>query len=98
MMLRDHPLMSYHGMNSWPPVWVNTRTVPVKKISGEIGTLIRTAFFPETPQRLFLLMELENDRYMGCLLFSEPGFCQQLNEILQTQVTEQTKKRQKPVG
>ncbi len=71
-------------MNSWPPVWVNTRTVPVKKISGEVGTLTRTAFFPDTPKRLFLIMETENARYMGCLVFSEVGFCQQLNEILQT--------------
>ena len=71
-------------MKSWPPVWVNTSTVPVKKLSGEIGTLIRTAFFPETPKRLFLLMELENEHYTGCLAFSEVGFCQQLVEILQT--------------
>ena len=56
-----------------------------QKISGENGILIRTAFFPETPKRLFLLMDLENEHYVGCLVFSEIGFCQQLGEILQTQ-------------
>jgi hypothetical protein len=76
--------MSYYGMKSWPPVWVNTQTVPIKKITGEIGTLVRTAFFPETPKRLFLIMEFENERYMGCLVFSKPGFWQQLSQILHT--------------
>jgi hypothetical protein len=71
-------------MKSWPPVWINTRTLPVKKRSGEIGTLMRTAFFPETPKRVFMIMEFENKHYMGCLVFSEAGFCQQLSEILQT--------------
>ena len=84
MKLRDHPLMSYYGMRSWPPVWVNTRAVPIKKISGEVGTLTRTACFPETPKRLFLIMELENEHYMGCLVFSEAGICRQLCEILET--------------
>jgi hypothetical protein len=86
MKLRDHPLLMSYGLNSWPPVWVNTRTVPVKKQIGEIGTLIRIAFFPETPKRLFLIMEFENEPYLGCLLFSEAGFCQQLNKILQDHV------------
>jgi hypothetical protein len=75
--------MIYHGVRNWPPVWVNTRAVPVKKISGEVGT-IQTAFFPETPKRPFLIMEIENECYMGCLVFSEAGFCQQLRGILQT--------------
>ncbi len=71
-------------MKSWPPVWVSTRAVPIKKLSGEVGILTRTAFFPETPKRLFLIMELENDHYMGCLVFGESGFCQQLSKILET--------------
>lgn len=84
MRLKDHPLMSYYGMKSWPPVWVNTRGGKVKKLTGEIGMLTRTVFFPETPKRLFLVMETGNECYIGCLVFSEPGFCQQLNEILQS--------------
>ena len=82
--LRDHPLMNYHGIGNWPPVWVNTRAEPVTKISGEVGTLTRTAFFPDTPTRLFLMMELEKERYIGCLFFSKAGFCEQLSKILET--------------
>jgi hypothetical protein len=86
MKLRDHPLLMYYGMNSWPPVWVNSRTVPTSKLTGEIGTLTRTTFFPEMPKRLFLIMEFENQPYMGALLFSDAVFCRQLNTILQDQI------------
>jgi hypothetical protein len=57
--------------------------VPRKKMSGEIGTLTSTAFFPEIPTRLFLIIEFENQPYLGCLVFTEAVFCQQLNAFLQ---------------
>jgi hypothetical protein len=83
LALRDHPLINYYGMKSWPPVWVNTHTVPTKKMTGETGVLIGAKFYPESPKRLFLRMEFHKQHYMGCLVFSDPGFCQQLNGILQ---------------
>lgn len=78
--------MVYHGMKIWPPVWVNTRTAPTKKINGEVGILIRTTFHPDMPKRLFLRMEMDKQPYMGCLVFSDPHFCQQLNRLLQDQL------------
>lgn len=86
MTLRDHPLMNYDGVKIWPPVWVNTFTVPTQKMSGEVGVLVSTKFYSQFPSRLFLGMELELRRYMACLIFSEPGFCRQLNDILHTQI------------
>jgi hypothetical protein len=74
MNLRDHPLLD----RSWPPVWVNTQCAPAEKINGEIGTLIRVIFYPEIPRKLFLIMELEQERYhkryMGCLFCGDAGF------------------------
>jgi hypothetical protein len=86
LALRDHPQMRYFGIKSWPPVWVNTHVAPTKKISGEIGCLIGTVFYPDMPRRLFLKMELDAERYMGCLVMSDAGFCRQLDGILKSNV------------
>lgn len=86
MKLRDHPLMRYHGMKSWPPVWVNTRSEPTIKRTGEIGTLTRVIYYSETPKRLFLRARADEQDYIGCLVFNDTQFCEQLNRILQSQV------------
>ena len=86
MTLRNHQLMNYDGFQIWPPVWVNASTVATQKISGEVGVLVGTKFYTHCPTRLYLVMELELRRYMGCLVFSEAGFCQHLNDILQAHI------------
>ena len=40
MLLRDHPLLSYRGIPSWPPVWTWIEGEENKNPKGEIGTLI----------------------------------------------------------
>jgi hypothetical protein len=39
MLLRDHPLMSFKGMSSWPPVWTWIDGHEKKSARGEIGIL-----------------------------------------------------------
>src|SRR5262249_31076579 len=39
MLLRDHPLMSYKGMPSWPPAWTWTGGVENDHPRGEVGVL-----------------------------------------------------------
>ena len=83
VLLRDHPGMTYRGMHNWPPVWVHTRSNPYKKLTREVGVLIGTRFGGTMPRRLFLVMEFETKRYLGCLMFDDAPFCNQVNEFLQ---------------
>jgi hypothetical protein len=39
MLLRDHPLMSYNGMPSWPPAWTWIGGVENDHPRGEVGIL-----------------------------------------------------------
>ena len=41
MLLREHPLFSYHGMHSWPPVWTWMGGGDDKRPRGEVGILRR---------------------------------------------------------
>jgi hypothetical protein len=39
MLLRNHPLMRYRGIASWPPVWTWIGGGEKKRPRGEIGIL-----------------------------------------------------------
>src|SRR5262249_18108302 len=76
MLLRDHPLMTYKGVPSWPPAWLRRvgcyeNTHP----TGEIGIL--KGVLPSTlppPKICFLTIEHCNAEYIGALLLSDPVF------------------------
>ena len=70
-MLRDHPLMSYRGMASWPPVWCRKGE---QTLSGEIGILVN-ADSDRSGKKSYLTIDFENRRYLGTLLFSEEKMC-----------------------
>ena len=83
MWLRDHPLMSYHRVTSWPPTWLwrtgNETTHP----KGEIGIL--KDVIPSTIEpydRCFLVMEHCGAEYIGALLLSDPAFCREIFGVL----------------
>jgi hypothetical protein len=81
--LRDHPLMSYRGFSTWPPVWTQTGSGPVKTLFGEIGVL-RYAYSSLQPfSQCTLLIDYENQRFAGVLLFDNPDFCVQICNLLQ---------------
>jgi hypothetical protein len=63
MLLRNHPLMSYHGVSSWPPVWTWTGGLANKDPEGEIGI--------QPTDRCYLYIEHEGASYVGCLLFDD---------------------------
>jgi hypothetical protein len=86
--LRSHPLMTYRSGNNWPPEW--TWVSGERKnlgLSGEIGKLVDV-----TPSKLdphgkcFLTIEHEGTSYVGCLLFDDGPFCQQISRLLQRYV------------
>ena len=84
MQLRDHPLMRYKGVPSWPPVWTWTDGLENTRPRGEIGILKAVALSNVQPaDRCFLCIEHEGSSYIGCLLFDDSTFCGQLATLLQ---------------
>jgi len=84
MELREHPLLSYRGLASWPPVWLWVDGQEDKKPKGEIGKLreVRLSII-EPPNKCFLLINYEGATYIGCLLINDLAFCAQMAELLQ---------------
>jgi len=83
MELRHHPLMSYKGMPNWPPAWTWRSGPTIRRIRGEVGLLkdiVRSTTYPM--DRLFLIMQLDENEYLGALLFDDPSFCRQIYTLL----------------
>ena len=84
MLFRDHPLMQYHGVRNWPPAWTWTGGPENKQPRGEIGILrqvMQSKILP--PKGCFLYNEYEGSEYIGCLLFDDSAFCNQVTKLLQ---------------
>ena len=84
MLLRDHPLMMYHGVRSWPPVWIWRGGNPTtNNPKGEVGTLLDAVRSHRPPQfTCFLIMEHRGEEYVGPLLLDDRAFCNQVVELL----------------
>src|SRR5215510_463078 len=83
MLLRDHPLMIYNGIRSWPPVWVwkggNDNTNP----KGEVGILLNVGLSRLPPNSsCFLIMEHLDAEYIGALLLNDRAFCRLVFDAL----------------
>jgi hypothetical protein len=76
--------MSYRGSRNWPPTWVWLDGAEEKRPKGEIGFL-RTVLLSKMQccDRCFLLIFYEGSPYLGCLLFDDEMFCNQITKLLQ---------------
>ena len=84
MLLREHPLLSYRGIPSWPPAWTWIEGEENKTPKGEIGTLIAVKLSViEPPNRCYLIIYDQGSTYMGCLLINDLSFCAQITQLLQ---------------
>ena len=85
MQLREHPLMRYHGVPNWPPVWTWRGGDARRNIRGEVG-VVRDVFLSniEPRTRLYLIMEHQENEYIGCLLFNDSVFCAQIYTFMNT--------------
>lgn len=85
MLFRDHPLLHYRGIRSWPPVWTWFDGSEKNKYPlGEVGVLQKV--LPpdiEPADRCFLFIDYAGSSYVGCLLIDNPAFCDHLVELLQ---------------
>lgn len=83
MKLRDHPLMTYVGYPNWPPLWAWIEGKEDKKPTGEVGILKEVIFYqPSQLARCFLIIEYEQSRYIGAVLFDDLTFCRQVVDLL----------------
>ena len=84
MLLRGHPLFSYRGMHSWPPVWTSMNGGSNKDPRGEVGILRRVEKSKVLPaDRCFLHIDYEGSSYVGCLFCSDHAFCWQIVRIME---------------
>jgi len=91
MKIRDHPLVCYRGLRSWPPVWMWTGTGANRYPRGELGALTEVHVSIAAPgevasaasyNRVYLFMKYRDSRDVGCLLFDDAASCRQIGEIL----------------
>jgi hypothetical protein len=85
MALRNHPLLNYRGVPSWPPIWTFTGGLENKRPRREeIGILKEVTISNVQPaDRCFLYIEHEGSSYVGCLLIEDQVFCAQIVTLLQ---------------
>src|SRR5215831_1721853 len=84
-LLRDHPLMSYRGVRSWPPTWTWIADPTKNYAHGEVGTLKSVALSRTLPaNRCFLYVDHQGSSYVGCLIVDDPSFCREIVKLLQT--------------
>src|SRR5262245_4997152 len=84
MLLRNHPLMMYKGIRSWPPLWIWRRgNEPSKNPKGEVGTLLNAILSSFPPQfTCFLIMKHRGAEYIGALLLDDRAFRKVVYDVL----------------
>jgi hypothetical protein len=83
MWLRNHPLMSYRSVPSWPPLWLWRAGNDTTNPKGEVGIL--KDVIPSTIEpydRCFLVMQHRGAEYIGALLLSDTAFCREIFGVL----------------
>jgi len=86
MELRAHPLMSHRSQTNWPPVWTQVTKFQTKTVKGEVGVLRFVHANANLSNKCYLVIELANEKYVGCLIFDDKTFCLQITELLKCNV------------
>jgi hypothetical protein len=83
MKLRDHPLMSYKGVRTWPPAWLWRGGYESTFPEGEVG-ILKDVVPSSIPSHnlCFLIMEHCGAQYMGALLLDDHTFYLQTYALL----------------
>jgi hypothetical protein len=86
MKLRDHPGMNYRGISNWPPVWTQARKQSIKTLKGEIGILRYLYANNALSGKCYLVIDYEQEQYVGCLIFNDRSFSSQICDILRNHI------------
>lgn len=85
MHLRDLPQLKYRGHPIWPPTWNKTKD-SIPTVVGEVGVLKFVHSHRGGSLRCYIVMEHENEKYVGDLLFDDPALARQITVLLRTNV------------
>ena len=86
MRLRDHPCMNHRNIKSWPPAWVWIGGNREKQPQGEVGILQDVRRYEVTPNRCFLVIEHEQEIYVGCIHLENGLLCDEIYELLRNEI------------
>jgi hypothetical protein len=83
MDLRNHPLMRFHDIPSWPPLWTHSTAFYRREVlRGEQGMLKNCAMNRAVENMCFLFIEHNGERYTGALVVNDAAFCRQVFAVL----------------
>src|ERR1043165_7584902 len=82
MQFRDHPLLSYKGLPTWPPMWVGRDPAVKVRLDGEIGILREVKTYDLSSKTCFLVIDHDGASYMGCLFIDDKVFRSQVADIM----------------
>lgn len=83
MKLRDNPGLFYKGYPSWPPMWARRGGNKYTPAVGEVGVLKQVIPPTMNPwDRCFLIMEHDDQEYMGILLIEDSRLCHEIYNVL----------------
>jgi hypothetical protein len=83
---RDHPLISYRGTPSWPPVWSKAGIDGNKTVTGEIGILRQVNHNAKLSKKCYLVIERDGVRYLGVLQFDNTAFGARICDFLRSNI------------
>src|SRR5688500_11074560 len=84
MKLRDHPLVSYREVPSWPPIWLWRGGKKLAHPYGEVGILKEVMLSTiQSCSMCFLIMEHQGAEYLGILKFGDSSFCRAIHDLLE---------------
>jgi hypothetical protein len=88
MELRHHPLMRWHKVRNWPPVWTQVRKERKRTVRGELGVLRYVHANRNVSNKCYLVIEHDKEYYVGSLIFDDVTFCWQISCLLQQHIGE----------
>jgi len=86
MKLRDHPKMDHRTVPNWPPIWTRSLKEGVKTVRGEVGTLSYVYANELVSNKCYLVIDYQNESYVGTLIFDDSIFCGQITKLLRQHV------------
>jgi len=78
--------MNFCGMPTWPPLWIKRGRTGQTTIKGEVGILQRVHFLKGEPYKTYLIIEHENEVFVGVLLVTDFRFWDHVTLLLSHQI------------
>jgi hypothetical protein len=75
-------------MRNWPPVWTlaATRNGSVRTLVGEVGVLKYAHSNSLMSNKCFLVIDFQEEAYIGRLIFNDHPFCGQISNLLRAYI------------